>query len=161
MREIIKTREAPAEVTRDGVLCYLYKNVKAGDSIVSLNVINVETLSTYESIQIVSHSGMLYQPQISQLSGFNRVLANYRLPFVFSASNNVYGETTSVSNEYYSDLLYNADRSQYLKITTPGPQYDLSLLAQLVPRNKNLAPKNVKLPPKGLFEIKLRFVINK
>ena len=162
-KKIVKVREAPIVTTQNGLTWYKYVNVVGGDFIPSLHTVNVESLSTYESIQIVSHSGMLYQPQISRSSGFNRVLCSYRLPFIFSAVNNVYGEVTAVENAFYSDLLYNIDGggSQYLKLTSPGPQYDLALLAQLVPRNRALAPKTIKLPPKGIFEVKLRFVINK
>ena len=157
-----KRTSSPFTVTKDGVEYWEYIRPPKDSYITNTGAICVESLSEFEAIQIVSRSGMMYQPQIGLYSGGNRVLASYRLPFDFSTSNDGDGAVETMSNAYYGDLQWsNSGNTQYLKLTSSGGVYQIQLMAQLVHRNPNKVPVLLYLPPKGLIQMKLRFLTTK
>jgi len=156
-----KTQE-PLTVTVDGIEYYQYESPPSDSYIGNTGEICVESLSEFEAIQIVSRSGMMYQPQVGIYSGGNRVLASYRLPFDFGTNNDGDGATETMSNAYYGDLQWsNEGNTQYLKLTSSGGVYQIQLMCQLIHRDQSKIPILLYLPPKGLIQLKLRFLTTK
>ena len=154
----IKT-SLPISITKDGVEYFEYNNPPPLSYITNTGTICVESLSEFEAIQIVSRSGMMFQPQVGIYSGGNRVLASYRLPFDFGTSNDGDGAAQTMSNAYYGDLQWSNDgNTQYLKLTSSGGVYQIELMAQLVHRDQSKVPVLLFLPPRGLIQMKLRFL---
>ena len=149
----------PISITKDGVEYFEYNNPPPLSYITNTGTICVESLSEFEAIQIVSRSGMMFQPQVGIYSGGNRVLASYRLPFDFGTSNDGDGAAQTMSNAYYGDLQWSNDgNTQYLKLTSSGGVYQIELMAQLVHRDQSKVPVLLFLPPRGLIQMKLRFL---
>jgi len=64
-----------------------------------------------------------------------------------------------MSNAYYGDLQWSNDgNTQYLKLTSSGGVYQIELMAQLVHRDQSKVPVLLFLPPRGLIQMKLRFL---
>ena len=143
------------EMDEEGIQVYRYQNLPASARLSNTQQVSIESWSTYSQIDIVIPN-LPFQPMLGTETDA-RILASLRLPFVNETSNSVSGEVGSTQFEYYGDLLYNSDSSRsYLRITTDQPLYDVDVEARLIRRDGQM--DTLKLPYKGQFQIKLRFL---
>ena len=143
------------ETDDEGIEYYRYSNLPLNAKLGNTQMVSVESWSTYSQIDIVIPN-LPFQPMLGSETDA-RILASLRLPFVNETSNSQEGAVSSTSFEYYGDLLYNSDSSRsYLKITTDQNLYDVDVEVRLIRRDGQM--DILKLPYKGQFQIKLRFL---
>ena len=115
-------------------------------------------------MQFECPSGVSFIPMITDVSSGIRVLAEYRIPFIYGVQNNPDGSSLVSTDTFYGDIIFNSGASkQYLKVVSSSKVYDCVLRCELVYRNPNHEPptKQVKIPPTGLFQVKLRWLTTK
>ena len=139
----------------EGIQCYRYQNLPSTARLSNTQQVSIESWSTYSQINIVIPN-LPFQPMLGSDTDA-RILASLRLPFVNGTGNSFSGTVSNTSFEYYGDLLYNSDSSRsYLRITTDQPLYDVDVEARLIRRDGQM--DILRLPYKGQFQIKLRFL---
>jgi len=139
----------------DDVPYYYYPNLPVHATLGNNARVSVESFSTYSGINLVSPN-LPFQPQLGPQTD-QRILCSLRLPFTYGTENAGNGQVTATSFAYYGDLLWTSDSSRtYLKLTTDASLYDLTIQARLLKRDGTM--EIMKLPYKGEFNVKLRFV---
>ena len=142
-------------VEEDGEEFYQYHSLPPKARLGNTGEVSVESFSTYSQIDLVIPN-LPFQPMLGSNTD-NRILASLRLPFEYGTNNDATGRVTSTNFSYYGDLLYNSDSSRsYLRITTDQQLYDCDVEARLIKRNGEMT--RMKLPYKGQFQVKLRFL---
>ena len=143
---------------------YEYANPPEDSWITNTAAITLESFSLFDAIRIVCPSGVSFTPMVTDVSSGIRVLAEYRIPFIYNCTNQVTGESIVTIDEFYGDIIFNSGASkQYLKVVSSSKVYDCVLRCELVYRNPNHKPptKQVRIPPTGLFQVKLRWLTTK
>ncbi len=134
---------------------YRYQNLPASSKLGNTQQVSVESWSTYSQIDLVIPN-LPFQPMLGSATDA-RILCSLRLPFVNETGNSGTGQVQSTSFEYYGDLLFNSDSSRsYLRITTDQQLYDVDVECRLIRRDGSM--DILKLPYKGQFQVKLRFL---
>ena len=142
-------------VEEDGLEFYQYHSLPPHARLGNTGEVSVESFSTYSQIDLVIPN-LPFQPMLGSNTD-NRILASLRLPFEYGTNNDATGRVTSTNFSYYGDLLYNSDSSRsYLRITTDQQLYDCDVEARLIKRNGEMS--RMKIPYKGQFQVKLRFL---
>ncbi len=138
---------------------YNWAKVLPGDQIYNTQEISVESFSLYEGIQIVCPGGVAFSPMITSYSSGMRVLAEIRMAYNYTGHSDASGRVTTTSDEFVGDLVWNANNFQYLQLQTVGKIYNLECRAQYIFRDCNrLPPKPVMIPPRGIFQVKIRLL---
>ena len=155
-----------SRVSRTGVVLtdpidgdyYNWDNVEPGDIILNSNEISVESFSLFEGLQIVCPS-LPFSPMITTYSSGMRVLCEIRLSYEYSGNSDESGRVISTADSYVGDIVWNANNFQYLQLQSVGKIYNLECRVQLVYRDCNrLPPKPVFIPPRGIFQCKVRLL---
>lgn len=143
------------EIEEDGVVFYQFHNLPPIARLGNTSEVSVESFSTYSQIDLVIPN-LPFQPMLGSNTD-NRILASLRLPFEYGTNNDSTGAVSTTNFSYYGDLLYNSDSSRsYLRITTDQQLYDCDVEARLIKRNGEM--ERMKIPFKGQFQVKLRFL---
>ena len=143
------------ELDDENIQYYRYRNLPPHAVLGNTQQVSIESWSTYSQIDLVIPN-LPFQPMLGSETDA-RILASLRLPFINETSNAFSGAVSSSSFEYYGDLLYNSDSSRsYLRITTDQALYDVDVEARLIRRDGTM--DLLRLPYKGQFQIKLRFL---
>ena len=155
----------PVPITlQGGAPGWAYNNPPEDSWIPNTQMITLESFSLFDAIRIVCPSGVSFIPMITDVSSGIRVLAEYRIPFIYGTTNGITGEPLVTIDTFYGDIIFNSGASkQYLKVVSSSKVYDCVLRCELVYRNPNHEPptKQVKIPPTGLFQVKLRWLTTK
>jgi hypothetical protein len=141
-----------------------YSNPPKDAWITNTSDVSVESFSLFDAIRIVCPSGVSFIPMITDASSGIRVLAEYRIPFIYGVTNGNVGVALTTVDNFYGDIIFNSGASkQYLKVVSSSKVYDCILRCELVYRNPNHRPptKQVRIPPTGLFQVKLRWLTTK
>ena len=162
-KTLIQDTEEKSEVVKvypvqsydeNGDILLTWKNLPAS-SMGNTQQVSVESYGTFSGINIVIPN-LPFQPMLGTQSD-DRILASLRLPFEYGTENKTSGAVSMTDFSYYGDLLFNSDSSRsYLRITTDQQLYDCDVEARLIRRDGSMDV--LKLPYKGQFEIKLRFL---
>jgi hypothetical protein len=137
---------------------YFWSNVQPGDLLLNSNVISVESFSLFEGIQIVCPS-LPFSPMITSYSSGMRVLCEIRLSYEYTGNSDQSGRVISTADAFVGDIVWNANNFQYLQLQSVGKIYNLETRVQLVYRDCNrLPPKPVFIPPRGIFQCKVRLL---
>ena len=137
---------------------YNWAKVLPGDQIFNTQEISVESFSLYEGIQIVCPS-LPFSPMITSYSSGMRVLCEIRMAYNYTGNSDASGRVTTTSDEFVGDLVWNANNFQYLQLQSVGKIYNLECRAQYVFRDCNrIPPKPVMIPPRGIFQVKIRLL---
>lgn len=138
-----------------GATRYRYQNLPKKAKLGNTQQVSVESWSTYSQIDLVIPN-LPFQPMLGSATDA-RILCSLRLPFVNETSNSISGQVGATQFEYYGDLLFNSDSSRsYLRITTDQQLYDVDVECRLIRRDGEM--DILKLPYKGQFQVKLRFL---
>ena len=87
-----------------------------------------------------------------------RVLCEIRLSYEYSGNSDQSGRVISTADSYIGDIVWNANNFQYLQLQSVGKLYNLECRVQMVYRNTSIPPKPVFIPPRGIFQCKVRLL---
>ena len=159
----ILTREiSKATITTndDGVVVYHWDNPPVYSYVQNSALITAEQFSEFTSIELVQSQGPVFNPQISTHSAGEYILASLSLPFDFGTANHGSGHVVSTSVGLLGDATWVAPAhgSQFLRLISSGKIYDCAIVPYLRPRDASQPPVPLKLPPRGVFNVKIKLV---
>ena len=156
-REISK---ATIMTNNDGIVVYHWDNPPVYSYVQNTALITAEQFSEFTSIELVQSQGPVFNPQISTHSAGEYILASLSLPFDFGTANTGSGHVLSTSVGILGDATWVAPAhgSQFLRLISSGKIYDCAIVPYLRPRDASQPPVPLQLPPRGVFNVKIKLV---